>query len=45
MKPFAATESELMLVHSKSHILHVKQESETSGNYIDADTVVLVRLI
>jgi acetoin utilization deacetylase AcuC-like enzyme len=40
MKPFPATERELMLVHSNSHILHIKQEAEGGGGYLDADTVV-----
>lgn len=39
MKPFPATERELMLVHSKSHILHVEQEAQ-GGGYLDADTIV-----
>jgi acetoin utilization deacetylase AcuC-like enzyme len=40
MKPFPATEKELMLVHSRSHILQVKQEVEAGGGYIDSDTIV-----
>ncbi len=40
IKPVPATESELMLVHSKGHILHVKQESEIGVGYLDTDTTV-----
>ncbi len=40
MKPFPATEKELMLVHSKSHITEIKHAAENGGENIDPDTVV-----
>ncbi|MFH1639418.1 MAG: histone deacetylase [Chloroflexota bacterium] len=40
LAPVPATEDELMLVHRRAHILHIRQVAEEGGGYLDADTVM-----
>jgi acetoin utilization deacetylase AcuC-like enzyme len=40
IKPRPATEDELMIVHSRRHIEHVRDAVERRGGYLDADTPV-----
>ncbi|MFH0846776.1 MAG: histone deacetylase [Chloroflexota bacterium] len=40
LKPSPANEKELRLVHTESHIRHVREVAEGGGGYLDLDTVV-----
>lgn len=40
LKPRAATEKELALVHTESYIAHIKEIGQTGGGHLDSETIM-----